>query len=54
MLNGLIKMKRGKKGRYAKIEATFDELSELINDYVSMNMDLLIGKYNTKNKIQEG
>ena len=33
---------------------SFNELSNFINDYISLNKDLLMGRYNTKNKIQEG
>ena len=35
------------------INNVFNELSNFISDYVSLNRDLLMGKYNTKNKVQE-
>ena len=42
------------KEEIAIINETFNELRDFINDYISLNKDLLMGKYNTKNKIQEG
>ena len=35
-----------------KIKNSFTKLSELVNDYVKFNKDILMDKYN--NKIQEG
>ena len=36
------------------IDNTFNKLNNFISDYVSMNRDLLMGKYNTKEKIDKG
>lgn len=36
------------------LDNSFKELSSFIYDYISLNRDLLMSKYNTKNKIQEG
>lgn len=57
--NNNINMKDYVLGKFNKeeiaiINETFNELRDFINDYISLNKDLLMGKYNTKNKIQEG
>ena len=57
--NNNIDMKDYVLGRFSKeeinlINNTFNELSSLINDYISLNRDVLMSKYNIKNKIQEG
>ena len=57
--NNNIDMKAYVLGRFSKeeinlINNTFNELSSLINDYISLNRDVLMSKYNIKNKIQEG
>lgn len=57
--NNSIDMKDYVLGRFSKeeinlINNTFNELSSLINDYISLNRDVLMSKYNIKNKIQEG
>ena len=41
------------RSELVKIKKTFDELSEFVNDYVTMSRDLLVGKYNSMGK-QEG
>ena len=57
--NNNIDMKDYVLGRFSKeeiilINNTFKELNNLINDYISLNRDVLMSKYNIKNKIQEG
>ena len=57
--NNNIDMKDYVLGRFSKeeinlINNSFNELSSLINDYISLNRDVLMSKYNIKNKIQEG
>ena len=57
--NNNIDMKDYVLGRFSKeeinlINHTFKELNNLINDYISLNRDVLMSKYNIKNKIQEG
>ena len=57
--NDKIDMKDYVLGKFSKeeisnINNTFVELNDIIVDYLSLNRDLLMGKYNTKNKIQEG